>query len=117
MGLFKYMRSGMGGVGQQLADRDSLGGQAHEFNRILTIGQPASALIRGHVDAGEKVAGNPVWIFELEVTPQGGAAYAVQHREIVSTMALGSYPDGSSMACRIDPADPQKIAFGEKPFM
>jgi hypothetical protein len=108
---------GMGNVGQQFADRDSLHGQGHEFNRILTVGAPGNALIRGHVDAGEQVAGNPVWIFDLEVTPQGGAAYTVQHREIVSTMAMGSYPDGASMACRIDPADPQKVAFGEKPFM
>jgi hypothetical protein len=100
-----------------LAAQDSLQGQAHEFNRILTVGQPGTALIRSHVDAGEQVAGNPVWIFDLEVTPEGGAPYAVQHREIVSTMAMGSYPDGSSMACRVDPADPQKVAFGEKPFM
>jgi hypothetical protein len=104
-------------VGQAVADRDSLHGQAQEFNRILTVGRPGSALIRGHADAGEQVAGNPVWVFDLEVTPGGGAPYAVQHREIVSTMAMGSYPDGTSMACRIDPADPQKIALGEKPFM
>jgi hypothetical protein len=100
-----------------MADRDSLQGQAREFNRILTVGHAGTALIRGHVDAGERVAGNPVWVFDLEVTPEGGAPYTVQHREIVSTMAMGSYPDGTRMACRIDPADPQKIAFGEKPFM
>ena len=121
MGIFKSMKDAMGqgtgGVGQQMADRDSLQGQAHEFNRILTVGQPGSALIHGHVDTGEHVAGNPVWLFDLEVTPEGGNPYAVQHREIVSTMAMGSYPDGATMACRVDPADPQKIAFGEKPFM
>jgi hypothetical protein len=112
-------RFGMTGmnVAQAMADRDSLQGQAHEFNRILTVGRPGTALIRGHVDGGEVVAGNPVWTFDLEVTPEGGAPYAVQHREIVSTMAMGSYPDGSTMGCRIDPADPQKVAFGEKPFM
>jgi hypothetical protein len=109
--------AGAGGLAQGLADRDSLQGQAHEFNRILTIGSAGTALIKGHVDAGEQVAGNPVWIFDLEVTPEGSAPYSVQHREIVSTMAMGSYPDGTSMACRIDPADNQKIAFGEKPFM
>ena len=137
MGLFKGMKDAMdmaaqshqqyeqpgrfGTVGfnmdQAVADRDSLQGQAQEFNRILGVGRPGSALIRSHVDAGEQVAGNPVWVFDLEVTPEGGAPYAVQHREIVSTMATGSYPDGSRMACRIDPADPQKVAFGEKPFM
>jgi hypothetical protein len=137
MGLFKNMKGAMDvaaqaqqqyeqpgrfgtvgmNVGAAVADRDSLQGQAHEFNRILGVGQSGSALIRSHVDAGEVVAGNPVWIFDLQVTPEGGAPYTVQHREIVSTMAMGSYPDGSSMACRIDPADPQKVAFGEKPFM
>jgi hypothetical protein len=113
----QYGQPGGGGMGQAVADRDAMQAQAHEFNRILTVGQPGTALIRSHVDGGEVVAGNPVWIFDLEVTPQGGAPYEVQHREIVSTMALGSYPDGSSMACRIDPADPQKVAFGEQPFM
>jgi hypothetical protein len=141
MGLFKGMKEAMGAasqgmeaaqqyqqqggagamggmnVGQMAADQSSLQGQAHEFNRILTVGSPGQALIRSHVDAGEQVAGNPVWIFDLEVTPEGAAPYAVQHREIVSTMAMGSYPDGAAMACRIDPADPQKVAFGEKPFM
>jgi hypothetical protein len=107
----------MFGGGGIVADRDSLQGQAHEFNRILGVGMPGEALIRGHVDTGERAAGNPVWMFDLEVTPDGGAPYAVQHREIVSTMALGSYPDGKSMPCRIDPADPDRIAFGDKPFM
>jgi hypothetical protein len=137
MGLFKNMKGAMDmaaqahqqyeqpgrfgtvgiNVGQAVADRDSIQGQAREFNRILTVGQPGHALIRSHVEAGEQVAGNPVWIFDLEVTPEGGAPYTVQHREIVSTMAISAYPDGSSLACRIDPADPQKVAFGEKPFM
>src|ERR687894_13615 len=76
-------------------------------------GSPGRALIKGHTETGENVAGNPVWVFDLEVTPEGGAPYAVQKREIVSSAAIGSYPDGESLACRIDPADPQKVAFGE----
>ena len=109
--------AGPGGMGAAVAARDSLQGQAQEQNRILTIGSPGNALIRSHVDTGENVAGNPVWIFDIEVTPEGGEPYAVQKREIVSSAAMGAYGDGTSMACRIDPADPQKIAFGEKPFM
>src|SRR5919108_649059 len=88
---------GPGGMGAAVAARDSLQGQAHEQNRILTVGSPGQALIRGHVDTGENVAGNPVWIFDLEVTPENGAAYSVEHREIVSTMAMGSYGDGTSL--------------------
>ncbi len=126
MGFFKNMKNVMtgqpveGGIG--MAGRNvstgapsagnELGAQAHEQNRILTVGSPGQALIKGHVDTGENVAGNPVWIFDLEVTPEGGAPYAVQHREIVSAMAIGGYADGSSHPCHIDPADPQRVAFG-----
>jgi hypothetical protein len=104
-------------VSGAMASRGAIESQAHEQNRILSVGQAGTAVIRGHVDVGETVAGNPVWILNLEITPEGGAPYGVQHREIVSSVAMGSYADGTSMACRIDPADPQKIAFGEKPFM
>jgi hypothetical protein len=74
--------AGPGGMGAAFGAQGSLHEQAHEQNRILTVGSPGNALIKGHVDTGENVAGNPVWV-----------------------------------SCRIDPADPQKIAFGEKPFM
>jgi hypothetical protein len=109
--------TGMPDMGGAMADRGAMEAQAHEQNRILSIGTPGTALIKGHVDTGEQTAGNPVWILELEVTPEGGAPYTVQHREIISSVAIGSYGDGTSMACRIDPADPNKVAFGEKPFM
>ena len=102
-----------GGVAASGALQD----QAQEQNRILSVGAPGMALIRSHVDTGENVAGNPVWIFDLEVTPEGGSPYTVQHREIVTSVSIGYYGDGTSMACRIDPADSQKVAFGEKPFM
>ena len=104
-------------VSGAMASRGALESQAHEQNRILSVGQAGTAVIRSHVDVGKTVAGNPVWILNLEITPEGGAAYGVQHKEIVSSMAMGSYGDGTSLACRIDPADPQKIAFGEQPFM
>jgi hypothetical protein len=111
------MSAGPGGMGAAVAAQGALQDQVHEQNRILTVGSPAQALIKGHVDTGENVAGNPVWIFDLEVTPEGGAPYAVQHREIVSSAAMGAYPDGGTLACRIDPGDQQKVAFGEKPFL
>jgi hypothetical protein len=100
-----------------MADRGALESQAHEQNRILLVGSPGTAYIRSHVDTGEQAAGNPIWIFDLEITPHIGAPYGVKHREIVSSMAIGSYADGTTIACRIDPDDPQNVAFGEKPFM
>lgn len=102
---------------QGIADRGALEAQAHEQNRILGIGSPGVATIKGHVDTGEQVAGNPVWMLEVEIAPEGGSPYTVQKREIISSVAMSGYADGTTMPCRIDPADPGTFAFGEKPFM
>jgi hypothetical protein len=102
---------------QGIADRGALEAQAHEQNRILGIGSPGTATIKGHVDTGEQVAGNPVWMLDVEIVPEGGAPYTVQKREIISSVAMSGYADGTTMPCRIDPADPNTFAFGEKPFM
>lgn len=139
MGLFKNMKDAMGqagdaqgaaaaaqqqagglsglNVGAGLQARGALEGQAHEQNRILSIGSLGSATIKGHVDTGEQVAGNPVWMLDIEVTPEGGPAYSIQKREIISSVAMSGYADGMTMPCRIDPADTNTIAFGDKPFM
>ena len=91
--------------------------ESAELNRILAVGLPGEALIEGHVDTGAEVAGNPVWIFRLRVTPNEGSGYRVRHRQAVSAAAVDSYPAGSTLACRIDPRDPRRIAFGDRPFM
>lgn len=116
---YQGQQGGMSGldVAGGVAASGTLQVQAQEQNRILSVGAPAMALIKSHVDTGENVAGNPVWIFDLEVTPEGESPYTVQHREIVSSVSMSYYGDGTSMACRVDPADSQKVAFGEKPFM
>jgi hypothetical protein len=106
------------GMAQQgIADRGALEQQAHEQNRILGIGSAGVATIKGHVDTGEQVAGNPIWVLEVAIAPEGGAPYTVQKREIISSVAMSGYADGTTMPCRIDPADPNTFAFGEKPFM
>ena len=107
----------MGRFGNALADRAALEAQAFEQNRILSVGAAGTAYIRGHVDTGERAAGNPIWVFELDVTPLDGEPYRVRHREIVSSAAMGAYREGSSLPCRIDRSDPHRIAFGDKPFM
>jgi hypothetical protein len=111
--------AGMSGldVAGGMAARGEMETAAHENNRILTVGSPGQATIKSHVDAGEQVAGNAVWILELEIAPEGGEPYTVQKREIVPTISMSGYADGTTMACRIDPADNQNIAFGDKPFM
>lgn len=90
---------------------------SNELNRILAGGRPGKVLIIGHLDTGQRVDGNPVWMFELNVMPENGASYPLRHREVVSAAATAAYPDGSTLPCRIDPSDPCRIAFGDRPFL
>ncbi|MCY7288086.1 MAG: hypothetical protein LH624_07510 [Cryobacterium sp.] len=46
-----------------------------------------------------------------------GKAYTVQWPQIIKPSALSGYADGTTMAGRIDPADKNLVAFGDKPFM
>ena len=99
-----------------IADRDAITAQANEQNRILTVGSPVTLTIVSKVDTGEVTAGNPVYQLELSVAPEGGAAYTVSKREIIGSTALSGYADGTTMAGRVDPADKNLVAFGDKPF-
>jgi hypothetical protein len=99
------------------ADRSAIEAQAHEQNRILSVGSPAKITIVGKTDTGEKVAGNGKYILQLSVVPEGGEAYTVQKEEIIPPQVLSGYADGTTLDGRIDPADRNKVAFGDKPFM
>ena len=67
-------------------------------------------------DTGKKVAGNDTYLLELEVEPEGGKAYTVKKEEIIPPQVISGYADGTTMDGRIDPADKNKVAFGDKPF-
>jgi hypothetical protein len=99
-----------------MADRDAITAQANEQNRILTVGSPVTLTIVSKVDTGEKAGGNPIYALELSVVPETGDAYTVSKREIIGSTALSGYADGTTMAGRVDPADKNLAAFGDKPF-
>ena len=63
-----------------MAGGDPITEQANELNRILGAGRAGLARVNGHVDTGEQVEGNPVWVFQLEVTPENGPSYLVRRR-------------------------------------
>ena len=102
---------------QGMAARGALEEQSREQNRILRVGTPVQLTIDGHIDTGEVVAGNPVWILELTVRHEDGTSRSVQLRQIISSAALGGYADGTVSPGRVDPADPDAIAFGDQPWM
>ncbi len=99
------------------ADQGKLQEQAHEQNRILSVGDKATITIVKKTDTGEKVAGNDTYLLELKVQPEGGKAYTVKKTEIIPPQVISGYADGTTMDGRIDPADKNKVAFGDKPFM
>lgn len=93
------------------ADREVLTAYGNELNRIIAIGHTGTASIRSAVDTGERIAGNPWFQLEVEVTLAGGAPYLVAKREMVAPQFIGSYAAGSTHDVKVDPADPQNIAF------
>jgi hypothetical protein len=105
-----------GSTGAMAADRAALEAQAAEQNRILAIGGKARITITGKTDLGKKVAGNDTYLLELEVTPESGTAYTVKKEEIIPPQVISGYADGTTLDGRIDPADKNKVAFGDKPF-
>jgi hypothetical protein len=99
------------------ADQKAIQDQAHEQNRILSVGSPAQLTIVSKVDTGEKAGGNPIYVLKLKVAPEGGKAYDVDLKQIIPSTTLSGYADGTTMAGRVDPADKKLVAFGDKPFM
>ena len=98
------------------ADQKAIQDAADENNRILTVGGKAKLTITGKTDLGKKVAGNDTYQLELEVVPDGGTAYTVKKIEIIPPSVLSGYADGTTLDGRVDPADKNKVAFGDKPF-
>ena len=115
-GYGSNMQEVVGNTGAMAADQSALMAQADEQNRILAVGEKAKITIKSKTDLGKKVAGNDTYLLELQVTPDGGKAYTVKKEEIIPPQVISGYADGTTMDGRIDPADKNKVAFGDKPF-
>jgi hypothetical protein len=115
-GYGNNMAEVVGNTDAMATDQAALMAQADEQNRILAIGEKAKITITGKTDLGKKVAGNDTYLLELQVTPEGGKAYTVKKQEIIPSQVISSYADGTTLDGRIDPADKNKVAFGDKPF-
>ena len=95
---------------EQIAERDAVHEQFHEFQRINRTGQPAEALVKSVTDTGQRVSTLPVWDIELEVRLEGREPYPVKHREIAPEESAKAYPVGGTWSCHVDPADPTKVS-------
>lgn len=97
--------------GQMYADRDELTAYGQELNRIIAIGRPGTSVITSSVDTGERTAGNPWFQLEVDIIPEDGDPFTVSKREMVPPQFLANYAVGATHDVRIDPANPQNIAF------
>lgn len=81
-----------------------------ERNRILARGIPAQASIVRIWETGVRVNDNPQVGFQLHVYPANAQPYAVETAMIVSQLAIPRIQPGATVAVKIDPADPRKVA-------
>lgn len=77
---------------------------------VAETGTPATARILSLRDTGGRLNSNPAIEFQLEIQPAIGPAYTATTNAIISTVYLPRFQPGASIAVRVDPADPSKVA-------
>ena len=112
MDLSKQSMSSKSGLMPTKGDRDAVMAQGNEYKRLAQVGLPGNAVIVSSADSGERAAGNTVANLELQVTPEGGAAYPVSLSYIIAGTDLGPYAPGSSYSVKIDPENRENVTFG-----
>lgn len=96
---------------QMMADQSAVQAYGDELRRITAVGTRGTSVITSSVDTGEQTVGNHWYQLEVQVTLPGQKPYTVSKRELVPTIALAQYAEGTAHDVAVDPADPQKIAF------
>ncbi|MEO7118234.1 MAG: hypothetical protein ABIZ34_04605 [Candidatus Limnocylindrales bacterium] len=80
-----------------------------DASELRRSGRPGRATIRSTTDLGVDVAGKSLLRMDLEVTPDGGPAYPLQHVAMVPESAIARISPGTSVAVHLDPTNPQNL--------
>jgi len=97
---------GVGHANQMLGRMASDGRKAQY---LIHAGRVGTATVSGVRQTGTYVNNNPECELDLDVTVDGGAAYAVTHRQVLSSVALPGFQPGASIPVRVDPEDPYSL--------
>lgn len=82
-----------------------------ERGRILARGIPAQATIMRIWETGMRINDQPQVGFQLHVyPPQGLAPYVAETTMVVSQLMIPRIQPGATVAIKLDPADPRKVA-------
>ena len=106
LGGFRAMKDGVAQANQVL------GGIANEGQKaqyLMQAGRVGSATISTVRQTGTFVNNNPECEIDLQVSIDGGAPYAVTHRQVLAMVALPSFQPGASVPVRVDPNDASSL--------
>ncbi|MCU0280429.1 MAG: hypothetical protein MUE66_01035 [Acidimicrobiia bacterium] len=78
--------------------------------RLLRAGLPARALVERMWETGVTINESPVFGFGLQVTREGEEAYSAEVQQAVPRMLVGAVLPGATLAVKVDPADPARVA-------
>ena len=106
MGGFRAMKDATAMGASVLGDMQA---QNATSQRLMATGRQGTATVTGIRDTGLTVNENPQVELDLQVSVDGGAPYAVTHRQVVSRVAIPAFQPGATVPVRVDPADPHTL--------
>jgi hypothetical protein len=97
------------GMARMQAAQDLMAQQT-QAAQLATTGESATAQVLASRDTGAQINMQPIVEVDLLVTRStGGAPYPVTVKQMIPNAQLGLVAPGSTIAVRIDPANPQTV--------
>ena len=84
--------------------------RAREERRVLAVGAPASAVILGLEDTGNRFNDTPEIVIRLRVTAPGRPAWEASVHRVLSSAEVQAFAPGRELAVRFDTVRPERIA-------
>ena len=105
-GGFRAMKDGVAQANEMLGQMANDGQKAQYLMQAGRVGTATVSAVR---QTGTFVNNNPECELDLQVAVDGGAPYAVTHRQVLAMVALPGFQPGASVPVRVDPNDPQSL--------
>ncbi len=106
MGGMRRMREGVAQANQLMSD---MAADSQKAQHLMANGRSGSATVEAIRDTGMTVNDNPTVELDLLVTVDGGEAYRVTHRQVISRVAIASFQPGATLPVRVDPQEPASL--------
>jgi hypothetical protein len=105
-GGFRAMRDGVAQANEMMGQIAS-DGQTAQY--LMQSGRVGTATVTAVRQTGTFINNNPECELDLQVSVDGGEAYAVTHRQVLAMVALPGFQPGASVPVRVDPNDPSSL--------